>query len=76
MAYIPTPALCWNSFLVSHKQQYCIPKTVGGIIRISRNAIYDNNTNFSISGGTIATGGNNFVAANGSQAPNGSITQQ
>ena len=48
----------------------------GGIIRISRNNIYDNNTNFSISGGTIATGGNNFVAVNGSQAPNGSITQQ
>ena len=49
----------------------------GGIIRISRNTIYDNNTNFSISGGgTIATGGNNFVAVNGSQAPNGSITQQ
>jgi Right handed beta helix region len=50
--------------------------TQGGIIRISRNTIYDNNTNFSISGGTIATGGNNFVAVNGSQAPNGSITQQ
>ena len=50
--------------------------TNGGIIRISRNTIYDNNTNFSISGGTIATGGNNFVAVNGSQAPNGSITQQ
>ena len=50
--------------------------TTGGIIRISRNTIYDNNTNFSISGGTIATGGNNFVAVNGSQAPNGSITQQ
>jgi hypothetical protein len=48
----------------------------GGIIRISRNTIYDNNTNFSIAGGTIATGGNNFVAVNGSQAPNGSITQQ
>jgi hypothetical protein len=48
----------------------------GGTIRISRNTIYDNNTNFSISGGTIATGGNNFVAVNGSQAPNGSITQQ
>ena len=48
----------------------------GGIIRISRNTIYDNNTNYSISGGTIATGGNNFVAVNGSQAPNGSITQQ
>jgi hypothetical protein len=48
----------------------------GGTIRISRNNIYDNNTNFSISGGTIATGGNNFVAVNGSQAPNGSITQQ
>jgi hypothetical protein len=48
----------------------------GGTIRISRNTIYDNNTNFQISGGTIATGGNNFVAINGSQAPNGSITQQ
>jgi hypothetical protein len=48
----------------------------GGIIRISRNTIYDNNTNFLINGGTIATGGNNFVAVNGSQAPNGSITQQ
>jgi hypothetical protein len=50
--------------------------TLGGTIRISRNTIYDNNTNFQISGGTIATGGNNFVAVNGSQAPNGSITQQ
>ena len=50
--------------------------TNGGTIRISRNTIYDNNTNFSISGGTIATSGNNYVAANGSQAPNGSITQQ
>jgi hypothetical protein len=51
--------------------------TTGGTIRISRNTIYDNNTNFTISGGgTIATGGNNFVAVNGSQAPNGSITQQ
>jgi hypothetical protein len=48
----------------------------GGVIRISRNTIYDNNTNFSFNGGTIATGGNNFVAVNGSQAPNGSITQQ
>ena len=51
-------------------------QTNGGIIRISRNTIYDNNTNFSINGGTIATGGNNFVAVNGSQAPNGTITQQ
>ena len=50
--------------------------TTGGTIRISRNSIYDNNTNFAINGGTIATGGNNFVAVNGSQAPNGSITQQ
>jgi hypothetical protein len=50
--------------------------TTGGFIRISRNTIYDNNVNYSISGGTIATGGNNFVAVNGSQAPNGSITQQ
>jgi hypothetical protein len=50
--------------------------TTGGTIRISRNTIYDNNTNFAINGGTIATGGNNFVAVNGSQAPNGSITQQ
>ncbi len=48
----------------------------GGIIRISRNTIYDNNTNFAINSGTIATGGNNFVAVNGSQTPNGSITQQ
>jgi Right handed beta helix region len=51
-------------------------RAAGGIIRISRNTIYDNNTNFSITGGTIATSGNNFVAVNGSQAPNGSITQQ
>jgi hypothetical protein len=48
----------------------------GGTIRISRNTIYDNNTNFEIGTGTIATSGNNFVAVNGFQAPNGSITQQ
>jgi hypothetical protein len=50
--------------------------TSGGTIRISRNTIYDNDANFAINGGTIATGGNNYVAVNGSQAPNASITQQ
>jgi hypothetical protein len=50
--------------------------TVGGIIRISRNVIYDNNTNFSIAGGTIATSGDNYVAVNGATVPNGSITRQ
>jgi hypothetical protein len=50
--------------------------TSGGLIRISRNVIYDNNTNYSISGGTIATSGDNKVAVNGSTVPNGTITQQ
>jgi hypothetical protein len=50
--------------------------TASGVIRISRNVIYDNTTNYSISGGTIATSGNNNVAVNGSTVPNGTITQQ
>jgi hypothetical protein len=50
--------------------------TASGIIRISRNVIYDNNTNFTITGGTIATSGNNNVAVNGATVPNGTITQQ
>jgi hypothetical protein len=51
-------------------------KTNGGLIRISRNVIYDNNTNFSISGGTIASAGDNVVAVNGSTNPNGSVNHQ
>jgi hypothetical protein len=50
--------------------------TNGGLIRISRNIIYDNNVNFSIVGGTIASSANNNVAVNGAQTPNGTITQQ
>jgi hypothetical protein len=50
--------------------------TSGGIIRISRNVIYDNTANYSISGGTIATSGDNKVSVNGSTVPNGTITQQ
>jgi hypothetical protein len=50
--------------------------TNGGVIRISRNVIYDNTANYSIAGGVIATSGDNKVAVNGSTVPNGSITQQ
>ncbi len=50
--------------------------TTGGLIRISRNVIFDNNQNYSISGGTIATAGNNMVAVNGATIPNGTVTQQ
>ena len=50
--------------------------TVGGLIRISRNTIYDNNTNYTITGGTIATSGDNIVAVNGATVPNGSIVKQ
>jgi hypothetical protein len=50
--------------------------TSGGLIRISRNVIYDNNTNYTISGGTIATDGTNVVAVNGSTNPNGSVNHQ
>ena len=50
--------------------------TNGGLIRISRNVIYDNNTNYTISGGTIASTGDNVVAVNGSTNPNGSVTHQ
>jgi hypothetical protein len=51
--------------------------TSGGFIRVTRNTIYDNVANFSISGGgTIATAGNNMVAVNGATAPNGTVTQQ
>jgi hypothetical protein len=49
----------------------------GGLIRVTRNTIYDNNTNFSIAaGGTIASAGNNMVAVNGATIPNGTVTQQ
>jgi hypothetical protein len=50
--------------------------TSGGVIRISRNVIYDNTTNYTIAGGTIATSGDNIVAVNGATIPNGSITKQ
>jgi hypothetical protein len=49
--------------------------TSGGILRVSRNVIYDNTTNFSILGGTIATRGDNKVAVNGATVPNGTIAQ-
>jgi hypothetical protein len=49
----------------------------GGKIRISRNVIYDNNTNFTIAGGgTIDTDSQNIVAVNGATVPNGTITKQ
>jgi hypothetical protein len=51
-------------------------KTNGGLIRISRNVIYDNTTNYTISGGTVATTGDNVVAVNGTATPNGSVTHQ
>jgi hypothetical protein len=51
--------------------------TAGGIIRVSRNVIYDNNNNnFSIAGGTIASSGDNIVAVNGATVPNGTVTKQ
>ena len=50
--------------------------TSGGLIRISRNVIYDNNANYSITGGTIATSGDNIVAINGGTVPNGTVTKQ
>ena len=44
--------------------------------RISRNVFYDNNANFTIAGGTIASTGNNTVADNGATIPNGTVTQR
>jgi hypothetical protein len=51
-------------------------RTAGGFIRVTRNVIMDNTTNFTIAGGTIASAGNNQVAVNGATVPNGSVTQQ
>ena len=51
-------------------------RTAGGFIRVTRNVIMDNTTNFTIVGGTIASGGNNQVAVNGATVPNGVVTQQ
>jgi len=49
---------------------------IGGIIRVSRSAIYDNNANFSISGGgQIATDGANVGAINGATMPNGTVSR-
>lgn len=50
--------------------------TVGSFIRVTRNVIMNNGNNFSISGGTIASAGNNMVAVNGAGVPNGTVTQQ
>ena len=50
--------------------------TSSGTIRISRNVIYDNTTNYTIAGGTIATSGDNIVAVNGATVPNGTVTKQ
>jgi hypothetical protein len=47
-----------------------------GIIRVSRSAIYDNNNNFSISGGgQIATDDDNVGAVNGATTPNGTVAK-
>ena len=51
-------------------------KTSGGTIRVTRNVIMDNTTNFTIAGGTIASAGNNQVAVNGATVPNATVTQQ
>jgi hypothetical protein len=51
-------------------------RTVGGFIRVTRNVIMNNTTNFTITGGTIASAGNNQVAVNGATVPNGVVTQQ
>ena len=51
-------------------------RTAGGFIRVTRNVIMDNTTNFTIAGGTIASAGNNQVAVNGATVPNGVVTQQ
>ena len=50
--------------------------TAGGFVRISRNILYDNNTNFTITAGTIASAGNNIMADNGATVPNGTVTQR
>jgi hypothetical protein len=48
-----------------------------GFIRITRNTIYDNSNNFTISaGGTIASAGNNFVAINGATIPNATVPHE
>jgi hypothetical protein len=47
----------------------------GAIIRASNNDVYDNGTNFSISGGSILSTGNNRLVTDGT-APTGSINQQ
>jgi hypothetical protein len=51
-------------------------RTAGGFIRITRNVIMNNTTNFTIVGGTIASAANNQVAVNGATVPNGVVTQQ
>jgi hypothetical protein len=45
-------------------------------MRVSRNVLYDNNINFSISGGSVASAENNIVALNGATVPNGTVIQQ
>jgi hypothetical protein len=49
--------------------------TNGGIMRVSRNTIYDNINNFAIMGGQIATDGNNVGAINGATMPNGTVSK-
>jgi len=50
--------------------------TTGGLIRVTRNVAIDNALDFTISGGTIASAGNNIVSGNGATVPNGTITQR
>jgi hypothetical protein len=49
--------------------------TAGALIRISRKQIYDNNVNYAVTGGSIATSGDNYVAVNGPTPTFGSITR-
>jgi hypothetical protein len=51
--------------------------TTGGSIRLSRNAIYDNDNNYSIAGGgTVLTSGDNVGVLNGATVPNGTLPKQ
>jgi hypothetical protein len=73
-----TPSTRFNvdASSVSHNNIGFSATASGAIIRASNNDVYDDNTNFSISGGaSIISTGNNRLVTNGSP-PSGSINQQ
>jgi len=73
-----TPSTRFNvdASSVSHNNIAFSATASGAIIRASNNDVYDDNTNFSISGGaSIISTGNNRLVTNGSP-PSGSINQQ